>query len=118
MVEAMRTAGGLKFDGRAHDVIAIDRDAYVDAWYGSLSLVEQARAELARAVEAAERREEYLPYLEAVDRLLGRLIEYARRQAAEASGITYISRDQLPIWEDPSLGRWVRAVPTPMEKAA
>lgn len=96
-----------KLDGRSHDRITIDREAYLDALWEVISLTEQMLAENALALRALESGEDCLPHLRAVDRLADRLLEHSRRIAAEASGITYISRHQLYIWEDPSVGRWV-----------
>ena len=104
----MRTTHAQNLDRRSHDLITIDREAYLDAEYGLLCLNRQLRVEIARAYLARRKCESPLTHLAAADRLAERIIEYARRRAAETSGITYISRDQLPIWEDPSLGRWVR----------
>lgn len=68
-------------------------------WMDTHALAFEVRRDVGRAYQAIERGTDPLPFLFDADRRLTRLSEYARRLAGEAIGITYISPDQLSLFE-------------------
>lgn len=83
---------------RAEDV-TVPRSSLEEAWMDVSAASFEVRRDLGRAYQALERGTDLLDHLLTADRRLIRLTEYARRLSGEAAGITYISPDQLPLFE-------------------
>ena len=95
----MTVATWTKPDGRSIDLITLPRAAVEESWMDVQVVATEIREVLGDAHrDLLERRDPRL-HLAAAHERLGRLNEYARRHAGEAAGITYISPDQLPLFD-------------------
>lgn len=63
------------------------------------ALTTEVRRDLGRAYQARERGRDGIAHLFTADQRLVRLENYARRQAAEAAGITFIDPAQLSLFD-------------------
>jgi hypothetical protein len=89
----------LAVDRRSHDLMTAPRAAVEESWMDVHAGTAAARDELGHAlIEKVNRRDPW-PRIFAADRRLARLDEFARRHAAEAAGITYISPNQMPLFD-------------------
>lgn len=84
-------------DRRSHDLVTVPRAGLEEAWADVHASAFEVRRAVAKAYVAEKRGADPLPHLFDADRRLVRLDEYARRQAGEAAGITYIDKDQLVL---------------------
>lgn len=95
----MTAASRARPDGRSHDLITLPRSGVEEAWADVHASTAEARDELGHAlIEKVNGRDPW-PRIFAADRRLARLDEYARRHAGEAAGLTYIDRNQLPLFD-------------------
>lgn len=94
----MTAASIARVDGRARDLITIPRSSLEEAWMDVAAGAVEVRELLGEAHKDLLARRDPRLHLVAAHVRLGRLGEYARRHAAEAAGITYISRDQMPLF--------------------
>lgn len=95
----MTIATQARADGRSRDLITLPRAGVEESWMDVQVVAIEVREELGEAHrDLLERRDPRLHLVAAHERL-GRLTEYARRRAGEAAGISYISPDQLPLFD-------------------
>lgn len=91
----MSRAGTVAFRQRAQEPAT--RSGMEEQWMDVQALTLEARRDLGHAlVEKVNDRDPW-PRIFAADRRLNRLNEYARRHAAEAAGISFLSPGQLPL---------------------
>jgi len=95
----MTTATLARPDRRSHDLITLPRAATEEAWIDVQATAWEARRDIGSAYQASRAGESPTPRLIAADGRLLRLQNYARRRAAEAAGVTFISPDQLPLFD-------------------
>ena len=86
-------------DRRTRDHLTQVRSTVEESWMDVQAASFEIRREVARAYLEHQHGHDPLPHLFAADRRLMRLTEHARRRAAEAAGITYISPEQLPLFD-------------------
>lgn len=89
----------LAADARGTDLVEVNRSGIEEAWMDVRAAAFEVRRDVARAYQARERGADPLTHLLAADQRLMRLEEFGRRHAGEAAGITYISPDQLPLFD-------------------
>lgn len=85
-------------DGRARDLITVSRSSLEESFLDVQAVARHVRELLGEAHKDLLARRDPRPHLIDAHVRLGRLNEYARRHAAEAAGITYISADQMPLF--------------------
>jgi len=95
----MTAASFTHVDRRATDLLTLPRSAVEESWIDVTAAVTEIREELGDAHRDLLARRDPRLHLIAAHNRLGRLREYARRHAGEAAGITYISPDQLPLFD-------------------
>jgi len=93
----MTAATLARIDQRAKDVVSVPRSTLESSWMDVQALTFEARRDVARAYVAEKRGVDPVPSLFDADRRLVRLDQYARRQAAEAAGITFLTPGQLAL---------------------
>ncbi len=89
----------LAVDRRGRDLVEVNRSRVEESWMDVQTLAFEVRRDLGRVYQQRERGRDGLPHLVNADHRLIRLEQYARRQAAEAAGITFIDRNQLVLFD-------------------
>lgn len=81
------------------DFHTLPRSAVEESWMDVRAAAFEVRREVGRAYQARQLGRDPIPHLLNADRRLMRLEEYGRRHAGEAAGLTYISPDQLALFD-------------------
>ena len=84
-------------DARSHDLLTLPRAAVEEAWLDVQAIAWEARRGIGKAYQASRAGRSPVPPLVATDGLLRGLQNAARRRAAEAAGISFISPAQMTL---------------------
>lgn len=86
-------------DRRSTDVLTLPRSRVEESWCDVQALAWETRRAVGRAYVDVTRSRDPVPSLLEADQRLIRLTEFARREAGEASGISYIVPGQSALWD-------------------
>ena len=95
----MTSATLARLDQRGTDLVTVPRATLENSWLDVQASAWEARRDIGSAYQASRAGKSPTPRLVAPDRRLMRLTEFARRQAGEAAGISYISPNQMPLFD-------------------
>jgi len=88
-----------RIDGRHQRFISLPQAEAEGAWMDVQALTWEARRDLGRAYQDTQARRSPVARLISADRRLIRLTQYARRKAGEAAGLSFISPNQMPLFD-------------------